>query len=134
MDSIALIFAAVGAFTALSGAWRLLTARRFESRASRACAKVTDVREEWVPGRRGQRRVRVPVVRFTAADGRSVEAQTTAYSGFGGPQPGDSLEVLYDPEDPGDVRRPGGAGALLSAGAGVAFGVVFALIGLSLLR
>ncbi len=117
-DYFPYIAAAIGALVALSGLRSLIAARRFEARAERATAEVTDVQVEWVSGSRGQNRVRTPVVRFTTADGRAVHGQTTPYRGFKTPEAGDALEVLYDPADPADIRLPmgvAGLGSIVSA-------------------
>ncbi len=132
MDYFPYVFAAVGAFVALSGVRRLIATRRFEARAERAAAEILDVREEWVSGSRGQTKVSTPVVRFTTADGRTVEAETTSHRGlFGRPQAGDPLDVLYDPSNPADVRMRTGAGGLLSGVGSIAVGVLFAVIALT---
>jgi Protein of unknown function (DUF3592) len=128
------VFAGVSVLVAISAARRLLAARRFEARAGRAAAEVTDVREEWVSGDKGQHRIWVPVVRFTTGDGRTVEAETTPHRGFGRPEAGDPLEVLYDPANPADVRLATGATGVLSGLATVAVGVVLAVIALTVFR
>jgi hypothetical protein len=44
-----------------------------------------------------------PVVRFTTADGRTVQFVSSSGSSSP-PAVGDSVDVLYDPDDPGWLR------------------------------
>lgn len=127
------VFGGIGLLVAVRGVLGMLATRRFEARAARASAEVMDMREEWVSGNKGQHRIWIPVVRFTTADGRTVDAETTPYKGFGKPEAGDPLEVLYDPGNPADVRREAGATGLLSGAAGIAVGLLFAVIALTVL-
>jgi hypothetical protein len=131
-DYLPYVFAAAGVLFALAGVRRTIATRRFEARASQAGAQVTDVRERWVSGSDSRnRRVWVPVVRFTTADGRTVEAETGPHRGLRRPHAGDPLEVLYDPADPADVRLRSGAGGIVAGVVSVAFGVLFALLALT---
>lgn len=81
-----LIFVAFGLLFAFKGVKTIISTRRFEQRASRAGGEVTSVRERWVSSgsgsNRSSRTVYVPVVRFTAADGRIVEAETVGHTNF----------------------------------------------------
>jgi hypothetical protein len=47
-----------------------------------------------------------PIVSFTTAKGRTLEFRSSTSSSFP-PQPGDRVEVLYDPDDPQDARLSG---------------------------
>ena len=74
----------------------------------------------------------MPVVKFTTADGREVEAETGGGTNIKRHQPGQPIEVVYDPANPSDVRVPG-SGVGFIHGAFVALGTVFAVIGLGII-
>ena len=59
------------------------------------------------PGRQSSGLIWVPVVRFTTADGREVEAETGGGTNLKRHQPGQPIDVVYDPANPSDVRVPG---------------------------
>lgn len=127
-----LVFVAGGLLVAFKAVRTIVSARRFEQRASRAGAVVTSVRERWISSGSdsNSRTVYVPVVRFTAADGRIVEAETAGHTSFRRHESGDPIEVLYDPEDPSHVRLESGTGGMLSSAVTIAFGLFFALLAL----
>jgi hypothetical protein len=130
-----LAFVAIGAVTTLRGIWALLSARLFERRASRVSATVTDMRERYI--RRGSNtgssrsRVWVPVVRFAAGDGRTVESETAGYLRLKRVEAGDSLDVVFDPGNPTDVRLPLGWASMGSSLASIVVGLVFVLLALT---
>jgi Protein of unknown function (DUF3592) len=133
-DWFPLAIAGIGVFSALRGIWSMLAARRFESRGARVSATVTDMRERYVhgSGNSGSTRVWVPVVRFATGDGRTVEAETSGYKHFRRQEAGDSIEVVYDPADPTDVRLPAGVSSSMSSVASIAAGLVIAWFALAI--
>ena len=124
---VALAFAAFGVLFISIGIGMSRNLNRFRGRASRAAATVTDVRARSAGTSGGL--VWVPVVRFTTPGGRTVEAETGSGTNLERHQPGQPLEVLYDPDNPTDVRVPGGGTTFIPV-AFIAMGGIFALIGL----
>lgn len=104
---------------------------RFRSTAGRAAATVTDVRSRSA-GRNTSGLIWVPVVRFQTSDGRMVDAEASGGTNIKSHSPGDSIEVLYDPANPANVRVPGGPGGGLIQGVFMAIGGIFSLIGVLL--
>ena len=82
-----------------------------------------------VLGRSGGGLIWVPVVRFQTADGRTVEAETGGGTNVKRWEPGQTLDVTYDPADPTDVRVPGSGGGLIQ-GVFLAIGILFGVLGL----
>ena len=102
----------------------------FRRRAYRAQGIVTQIRRD----HRGERSSSYPVVRFNLPDGRTVEASATQGAGPGSGSEGAPLNVLYDPENPTDIRIEGFLGSGTMAGVvlivmGVMFFVMGVLIG-----
>jgi hypothetical protein len=117
------VFVIVGVGSIVSGVRGLFGAAAFRSRAQRASAEVTERR--WQGTGRGSRLV--PVVRFTLADGRVVETEVATSANPLSNWEGQSVTVLYDPDDPTYVELPGlaGFGGLTS----IFIGVVFLVVG-----
>jgi hypothetical protein len=127
---VGLFFAAIGAVFAGIGIATARANRRFEDAAAPAQATVTDVRSRAV-GRTGGGMVWVPVVRFQTADGRTVDAEAGGGTNVKQWEPGQALEVRYDPANPGDVRVPGSGGALIQ-GVFLGIGILLAVTGVLL--
>ena len=126
--AIGLIFAALGV-----RGWR--SQGSFERRATaRANAIVTDIRHTNVGSGADRSTIAYPVVRFTLPDGRTVESEAMAvdHPGSKWRRKGVEAAVIYDPANPTSVAIEGStkSGRLLY-GCFTAFGVVFALIGLT---
>jgi len=73
----------------------------------------------------------IPVVRFETPEGRTVDAEAGGGTNVKQWEPGQSLDVSYDPANPADVRVPGSGGGLIQ-GVFIGIGVLFALLGLLL--
>jgi Protein of unknown function (DUF3592) len=108
--------------------------------AARAPGVVVDVPvglvDETTPS--GSTSLFFPVVRFQAADGRTLEAPTREGSRPARAAVGDRVTVLYDPADPRRVdlegRQPGGVATGLMTGLGVlvaAVGVALIVVGIA---
>ena len=132
MVLIALVFVVIGVVFAGIGIGVARSSRRFETTAARARATVTDVRSRAVGrGGGGGGLVWIPVVRFQTPDGRTVDAEAGGGTNVKQWEPGQSLDVSYDPANPADVRVPGSGGGLIQA-VFIGIGVLFALLGLLL--
>jgi uncharacterized protein DUF3592 len=129
MVLIALVFLVVGVVFAGIGIGVARSSHRFEAAAARARATVTDVRSRAVG--RGGALIWIPVVRFETPDGRTVDAEAGGGTNVKQWEPGQSLDVSYDPANPADVRVPGSGGGLIQA-VFIGIGVLFALLGLLL--
>lgn len=127
---IALVFVAFGALFASIGVRMQRAQGRFTARAARATGTVTDLRPR-SPGDTGSGVIWVPVVRFTTADGRTVEAETSGGSNVKRHKPGQPIEVLYDPQQPADVRVPDRGSGFIH-GMFIAMGAAFVVIGLAI--
>ena len=68
------------------------------------------------PGTQSSGPIWVPVVRFTTADGRAVEAETGGGTNIKRHKPGQPIEVVYDPANPSDVRVPGSGVGFIHGG------------------
>jgi hypothetical protein len=104
--------------------------RRFAASAARATATVVDVRSRAAGPRRSRGLIWVPVVRFETADGRTVETETDSGTNLEQHEPGQAVEVLYDPANPTDVRTPGPAGTMIPT-AFMVIGACFIAMGLA---
>jgi len=132
MVLIALVFVVIGVVFAGIGIAVARSSRRFEATAARARATVTDVRSRAVGrGGGGGGLIWIPVVRFETTDGRTVDAEAGGGTNVKQWEPGQSLDVSYDPANPADVRVPGSGGGLIQ-GVFIGIGVLFALLGLLL--
>ena len=127
---VGLIFAAAGALFAGIGIAAARSSRHFEQAAARATGTVTEMRSRAV-GRTGGGMVWIPVVRFQTDDGRTIDAEAGGGTNVKQWEPGQSLDVSYDPANPADVRVPGSGGGLIQA-VFIGIGVLFALLGLLL--
>jgi Protein of unknown function (DUF3592) len=131
------VFAVVGPVLVVRGIRSLRRDTAFQRRAYRAQGVVTQIRWD----HRGEDSSSYPVVRFNLPDGRTVEASATQGAGPGSGSEGDSVSVLYDPENPTDIRIEGffgsgkmGGVVLIVMGViffimGVFIGSIFALVG-----
>lgn len=95
---LAVVLLAIGAVT-------LVHAVRFVQGAERATGTVIDLDSETSDGGGGDL-VYYPRVRFTTAEGQTVEFRSSSGSSSP-PDVGDSVEVLYDPDDPHDAQLSG---------------------------
>jgi hypothetical protein len=125
-----LLFAAVGVSTLRAG-------RRFERTAQRASGTVTDVRSRAVGTRRHTGLAWIPVVRFQTADGRTIDGEASGGTNLRRHEPGQTVEVVYDPGDPARFRVGGTPGGAVFSTVFIAAGVLFAfggLVGFALFR
>ena len=127
---IPLAFTALGVLFAVLGIRNQRASTRFTRSAGQASAEVTDLRTRAVGSGTDSSIAYFPVVRFQLPDGRTVETETSSGTNWSRPKPGSAVEVLYDPENPADVRIAGQVGGTLMNGFMIVFGVVFALFGL----
>lgn len=125
---IALAFAAFGALFMAIGIGMSRSDNRFRATAARAAGTVTDLRARSA-GSQSSGLIWVPVVKFDTADGRTVEAETNSGTNLKRHKPGQAIEVMYDPDNPTNVRVPGGGAGFLH-GAFIALGGIFTAIGL----
>lgn len=128
---VALVFVAFGTLFAAIGVGMRRGQNRFKARAAAARGTVTDLRARSA-GESSSGVIWVPVVKFTTADGRTVEAETSAGTNVKRHEPGQPTEVLYDPRQPADVRVPDWGSGLIH-GIFVAMGGAFVLTGLAIL-
>jgi hypothetical protein len=122
---VGLIFAAAGALFAGIGIAAARSSRHFEQAAARATGTVTEMRSRAV-GRTGGGMVWIPVVRFQTDDGRTIDAEAGGGTNVKRWEPGQPIEVSYDPANPADVRVPGSGGGMIQGvflGIGILFGV-----------
>jgi Protein of unknown function (DUF3592) len=98
-----LLFPIVGGVFFVVGVVILVDTARFVSEADRATGTVIDLSRS--VDEEGSVTFS-PVVRFTTAQGRTIEFVSSS-SSSSPPQQGDDVEVLYDPDDPGDARLAG---------------------------
>jgi Protein of unknown function (DUF3592) len=75
-----------------------------------------------------------PVVKFTTADGRTIEFRSSSGSSPPSHSEGDSVEVLYDPDDPQDARLSGFMDLWFAPLVCAALGTVFTAIGVYIVR
>jgi Protein of unknown function (DUF3592) len=107
------------------GAATLVDAARFVRGAERTTGTVIDLDSRTSDGGL----VHHPIVRFTAADGRTVEF-TSSSGSSSPPDVGDRVEVLYDPDDPQDAQLSGFFSLWLWPIALGGVGIAFAAAGL----
>ena len=129
---VGLLFAAAGVLFAGIGIMSARSTRHFEESAARATGTVTDVRSRSVGRGTSGGIVWLPVVRFQTADGRSVDAEAGGGTNVKRWEPGQQIEVSYDPANPSDVRVPGSGGGLIR-GVFLGIGILFAVLGLLLI-
>jgi hypothetical protein len=123
------VFAAVGPFLVYRGIVSLRADSRFQRTAQRAVGVVTQVRVDHT----GDTSYDYPVVRFNLSDGRTVEAAATQGAAPGRGSEGDQLNLLYDPENPADIRIAGFMGSGHMGGIAMIFiGVMFVLMGVGI--
>jgi Protein of unknown function (DUF3592) len=106
MAGLLLVF--VSAAGLLLTAWRFDRLRRFDSRAAVAYGRVISLHEAPVSNIDGQSTpvdipIVVPIVRFRARDGRTVDARYEVSDISGAFRVGQRVRVLYDPADPAKV-------------------------------
>ena len=128
---IALVLVAFGALFAGLGLSFARAGRRFDATAAHASATVTEMRQEAV-GRSGGGLIWVPVVRFQAPDGRTVDAEAGGGTNVKRWEPGQTIDIRYDPANPSDVRVPGSGSGLIT-GVFVGIGALFAVAGVLVL-
>jgi Protein of unknown function (DUF3592) len=126
-------FLGVGVLLLVVGAVVALFTARFIAGAERADGTVVDlVLSDSGDDEDDQDVVYRPVVRFTTAEGRAVEFVSSLGSSPPSHSKGDSVEVLYDPDDPNDARLSDFLDlwfdALLAGGLGLGFTVVAAYV------
>jgi len=128
---VGLGFAVVGAAFAALGIGAARSSRRFEESAARAAATVTDVRSRSVGRGTSGGIVWIPVVRFRTADGRTIDAEAGGGTNVKRWEPGQQIEVAYDPANPSDIRVPGSGGGMIQ-GVFLGIGILFAVLGVLL--
>ena len=128
---VGLLFAAAGALFAGIGIMSARSTRHFEESAARAAATVTDVRSRSVGRGTSGGIVWIPVVRFRTADGQEVDAEAGGGTNVKRWEPGQQIEVSYDPAKPSDVRVPGSGGGMIQ-GVFLGIGILFAVLGVLL--
>jgi len=97
------LFLVLGVGALIAAVVTLVLTLRFVAGAERATGTVIDLSRE--TDSEGAV-VFYPILRFTTAEGRTLEFRSSTGSSFP-PQPGDRVEVLYDPDDPQDARLSG---------------------------
>lgn len=117
------VFLGVAVFC--GGVYELVTRLRLQSRMLRTTGVFVGRDEVMGPGHPSIKS-RVGRFQFTTAQGRPVEASSSAYS-FPGPKPGKSVTVIYDPARPeGTAERLGVHYLQL-----VAIGPLFTMVGVA---
>ena len=127
---IPLGFVAAGLLLAAIGVLTLRATRRFERTAQRATGTVTDVRRQAVGPRSHRGLVWIPAVRFTTADGRTVDGAASGGTNLRTHEPGQPVEVRYDPADPSRFRVEGTPGGIAFNAVFIVAGAVLAFLGL----
>jgi Protein of unknown function (DUF3592) len=121
LDLVPWIFALIGPALIVVGIRSLRATARFHRRALQAYGVITQLRREST----GEKAATYPVVRFDLPDGRTVE--TTARHGSPIAGEGDPVTVLYDPDNPANIRLAG------VMGSGHLGGVVLIFMGIGFL-
>jgi hypothetical protein len=131
------VFAAVGPFLVYRGIVSLRTDSHFQRIAQHAVGVITEVRVDHRPRTSHY----YPIVRFNLPDGRTVDAAATEGAAPGSGSEGEQVNLLYDPENPTDIRIAGLMGSGQPAGVlliimgalfvlmGVGIGTIFLLVG-----
>jgi hypothetical protein len=127
---VGLLFVVIGAVFAGIGIATARSTRHFEEAAQRATGTVLDMRSRSV-GRTGGALIWVPVVRFRTAEGRTVDVEASGGTNVKRWEPGQPIEVAYDPANPSDMRVPGSGGGMLQ-GVFLGIGILSAVLGLLL--
>ncbi len=123
------MFALVGPFLVFRGIVSLRADSRFQRIAQRAVGVVTEVRHDHST----ETSHHYPVVRFNLPDGRTVEAVATQGAAPGSGSEGDQVNLLYNPENPTDIRIAGFMGSGQMGGIALTFiGVMFVLMGVGI--
>jgi hypothetical protein len=99
-----LVFSAVGVVLLVIGAVLLVRTVQFVTTAEHATGTVIDLSRE--TDSEGEA-LFYPVVRFSTADGEEIEFKSSTGSSPPSHSTGDSVEVLYDADDPNDARLSG---------------------------
>jgi hypothetical protein len=131
------VFALAGPVLIYHGIRSLRADSRFQRIAQRAVGVITEVRADHSTRTSHY----YPIVRFNLPDGRTVEAAATQGAAPGSGSEGDQVNLLYDPENPTDIRIAGFLGSgqmggvvMIIIGAmfllmGVGIGTIFLLVG-----
>ena len=123
------VFALVGPVLVYRGVVSLRTDSRFQRTAQRAVGVVTQVRRDHT----GNTSYDYPVVRFNLPDGRTVEAAAVQGAAPGRGSEGDRVDLLYNPENPTDIRIAGFMGSGQMGGIVlIIMGVMFVLMGVGI--
>jgi Protein of unknown function (DUF3592) len=118
---------ALGVVLLVGGAIFFVHTKRFVAGAERTTGTVIDL------SRKTDSEGEVayyPVVRFTTAEGRTVEFVSSSGSSPASKSEGDRVEVLYDPDDPRDAKLSGFFDLWLFPLAFGALGGIFVFFGL----
>ena len=99
---VPLVCLALGVGLLLASAATFVHTKRFVAGAERATGTVIDLSVDFS----SDGTVYYPVVRFTTAEGRTVEFRSSSGSSSQ-PDVGDRVDVLYDPDDPQDAQLSG---------------------------
>lgn len=102
--ALALVFAAVGAVMIFFGFRKFNDSRGFKATASSAEGTVTGFEMYDAPGIDPREDIHYAMVRFTPEGGEAVEFRGPSRDGPVRLDEGDTVDVLYDPEDPTDAR------------------------------
>ena len=86
-------------FTAAGGAGTR-EYRKFSRTGERVAGTVVELRWKEVRTTEGPRRTSYPVIDFQTLDGRSFQTVSRIKTGFGNPQPGEQVPVIYDRLNP----------------------------------
>jgi uncharacterized protein DUF3592 len=123
----------VGAAALGRSLWQWRAARRLHEVGTAVMGVVTDVRSRWKRSGDDSYRVYQVVLRFETADGRTVETESSEGSTRSPrAEVGESVPIVYDPDDPQRARIEGISGGEIFTWAmtgGV--GAVFLLLGLT---
>jgi hypothetical protein len=123
------LFLGVGVLIFVVGAVIGVFAYRFIAGSEEADGTVIDLKESY--DSQDDTTVYYPIVRFTTAEGRTVEFESNVSSSH---DVGDRVEVLYDPDDPTDARLSGFFNLWFGSLAFGAVGIGFVAIGAYIVR
>jgi Protein of unknown function (DUF3592) len=101
-DWVPLVCLALGVGLLLASAATFVHTKRFMAGAEHATGTVIDLSEDFSSDDETVH----PVVRFTTAEGRTVDFRSSTGSSSP-PDVGDRVDVLYDPDDPQDAKLSG---------------------------